>query len=226
MDVPTFNFLGLQITEPFTWLTNWLISASVLSFGHFLYRDKYADATQKFWSVFFVFVGLASFTGGIAHGFINYVGQNFHLAAWVLTGMAVFGAELATIQLIENEKTKSVIRVLIYTQLLVMVGSVMYFQNFDIVRINSGIGLIGVVIPISIAHYLKHKDKRSKLVIIGILSNLIPGAIHAFKISYNQWFNFNDISHIIMIFCFYILYRGAKQNVNIDLAKKLSKAPA
>ncbi len=140
--------------------------------------------------------------------------------------MAVFAAELATIQLIENDKTRSVIRIIIYAQLIVMVSSVMYLNNFNSVRINSAIGLIRVVIPVSIIHYLKHKDKRSILIIIGVLSNLIPGAIHAFKISYNQWFNFNDVSHIAMIFCFYILYRGAKQNANIDLAKKLSKATA
>ncbi len=226
MDIPTYEFMGLQITEPFTWLTNWLVAAFVFGFGHFLYRDKQADATQKFWSIFFVFIGLASLTGGTAHGFINYVGHNFHYTAWILTGMAVFAAELATIQLIENDKTRAVIRIIIYAQLIVMVGSVMYLNNFNSVRINSAIGLVGVVIPVSIIHYLKHKDKRSILIIIGVLSNLIPGAIHAFKISYNQWFNFNDVSHIVMIFCFYILYRGAKQNVNIDLAKKLSKATA
>ncbi|VAW29188.1 hypothetical protein MNBD_BACTEROID06-447 [hydrothermal vent metagenome] len=107
-----------------------------------------------------------------------------------------------------------------------MSGSVLYLNNFNSVRINSAVGLVGVVIPVSMLHYLKHKDKRSILIILGVLSNLIPGAIHTFKISYNQWFNFNDISHIIMIFCFYILYKGAKQNENIEMAKKLSKAPA
>jgi len=226
MDVPTFDLLGIQITEPFTWLTNWLVATFVLSYGHFLYRDKLADATQKYWSFFFVFVGIASLAGGTAHGFINYVGQNFHYAAWIFTGMAVFAAELATIQLIENKKVKSAVRLIIYAQLLIMSGSVLYLNNFNSVRINSAVGLVGVVIPISVLHYLKHKDRRSILIILGVLSNLIPGAIHTFKISYNQWFNFNDISHIIMLFCFYILYKGAKQNENIEMAKKLSKAPA
>jgi len=226
MDAPIFDFFGVQITEPFTWLTNWLVAAFVLGFGHFLYRDKYADATQKFWSFFFVFIGLASLTGGTAHGFINYVGQNFHYAAWIFTGLAVFAAELATIQLIENEKVKSFVRLLIYAQLVVMASSVMFLHDFNTVRINSAVGLVGVVIPISVIHYLKYKDKRSLLIILGVLSNLIPGAIHAFKISYNQWFNFNDISHIIMIFCLFILYKGAKQNENIELEKNLKKVPA
>lgn len=226
MEIPTIDFLGLQITEPFTWLTNWLVAAFVLGFGHYLYNDRLADATQKFWSIFFVFIGLASLTGGTAHGFINYVGQNFHYAAWILTGLAVFAAQLATLQLIENAKVRSAVRIFVYVQLIVLVSSVMYLHNFDSVRINSVVGLIGIIMPISLIHYVKNKDKRSLLVMVGILSNLIPGFIHAFKISYNQWFNFNDISHILMIFCFYIIYRGAKQNVNVDLEKKLSQAPA
>lgn len=224
MDVPTIDFLGLQITEPFTWLTNWLVAAFSLGFGHFLFNDKFADATQKFWSIFFVFIGIASITGGAAHGFINYVGQNFHYAAWILTGLAIFAAQLATLQLIDNYKLRSIVRVFVYIQLLVLVSSVMYLHNFNSVRINSIIGLLGIVIPFSLLHYIKHRDKRSALIMIGILSNLLPGFVHAYKISYNEWFNFNDISHIIMIFCLYIIYRGAKHNINIELAKKLSNA--
>ncbi len=224
MDVPTFDFLGLQITEPFTWLTNWLVAAFSLGFGHYLYNDKLADAPQKFWAIFFAFIGLASLTGGTAHGFINYVGQNFHYAAWIFSGLAIFAAELATLQTIENNKLRAGIRMFVYAQLLVLVSSVMYLHNFDSVRINSAIGLMGVVMPFSLIHYVKNKDKRSVLIMIGILSNLIPGFVHAFKISFNQWFNFNDISHVIMIFCFYIIYKGAKQNVNLELSGKLSKA--
>lgn len=226
MEVPSIDFLGLHITEPFTWLTNWLVAAFVLGFGHFLYNDKSADITQKFWAIFFVFIGLASLTGGTAHGFITYVGQNFHYAAWILTGMAIFAAQLATIQLIENDRLRSIVRIFIYAQLLVMVGSVMYLHNFNSVRINSAVGLLGVVLPISLYHYVKNRDKRSALIMLGIISNVIPGIIHGLKISYNQWFNFNDITHVVMILCFYIIYKGAKQNTNIDLAKKLSKAPA
>lgn len=226
MDVPTIDFLGLQITEPFTWLTNWLVAAFCLGFSRILFNDKLADAPQKFWAIFFGFIGLASITGGTAHGFINYVGQNFHYAAWILTGLAVFAAELATIQLIENEKLRSVIRIIAYTQLLLFVSSIMYFQNFNSVRINSAVGLLAVVMPFSLIHYIKNRDRRSALIIIGILSNLLPGFVHAFRISFNEWFNFNDISHIIMIFCFYIMYRGAKQNINLGLTPHLNNVAA
>lgn len=226
MNVPSVDVLGIHITEPFTWLTNWLVAVFSFYFGHILFRDKLADTSQKFWAIFFLFIGFASITGGTAHGFITYVGRNFHYAAWILTGVAIFAAEMAAIQLIENEKVKNVVRFLVYIQLMLMVSSVMYLQDFNSVRINSAIGLVGVVIPISYIHYKKHRDKRSALIMLGIIANMVPGAVHAFKISFNAWFNFNDISHILMILCFFILYRGARQNASVELAKKLAKAAA
>lgn len=224
MNVPSIDILGIHITEPFTWLTNWLVAAFVFGYGHFLFHDKQADNTQKFWSIFFVFIGLASLTGGTAHGFITYVGRNFHYAAWILTGVAVFAAEMATLQLLENERMKSFLRFFVYAQLLIMSSTVIYLHNFNSVRINSALGLMGIIVPISVWHYKKYKDKRSILIILGIFSNLLPGFIHAFKISYNQWFNFNDISHILMIGCFYILYRGAKLNPASQLEPTYTRA--
>ena len=226
MDIPSIELFGLHITEPFTWITNWLVAAFCFGFGHLLFHNKLADATQKFWAMFFFFFLVASLTGGTAHGFITYVGPNFHFAAWILTGIAIFSAEMAALQLVESPKFRQFLRLFIYAQLMIMVASVMYYHNFNSVRINSAIGLIGVVMPVSFVHYRKHGDKRSALIMLGVLSNMIPGTIHAFKISYNEWFNFNDISHILMIFCFFILYRGAGKNAALELAKKLSKAAA
>lgn len=226
MTVPSIDVFGIHITEPFTWITNWMVAAFSFYFGHILFRDRLADTTQKFWAIFFLFIGFASITGGTAHGFITYVGHKVHYAAWILTGVAIFAAEMAAIQLIENEKLKSVVRIAVYAQLLIMASSVMYLHNFNSVRINSAIGLVGIVMPVSFFHYRKHRDKRSALIMVGILANMIPGTVHAFKISYNEWFNFNDISHILMIFCFFILYRGARQNASVELAKKLAKAAA
>ncbi|MEO9965336.1 MAG: hypothetical protein ABJF11_06095 [Reichenbachiella sp.] len=222
MQVPTIEWLGLQITEPMTWITNWLVAIACFVFGHRLFYDEKADLSQKFWALFFFFIGLASIAGGTAHGFINYVGPKFHQMAWLLSGISIFCAQLAVLPMIENSKVRVFVRIFSYVQLMVMSASVLVFQHFSSVLIDSVVGLIGVVIPISIAHYLKNKDRRSILIIVGVLSNLIPAAIHLMKISINQWFNFNDISHVVMIGCFYIMYQGA----SIKSLEEVSSATA
>lgn len=211
-EVPTIELLGLQVTEPMTWITNWMVAAACFVFGHKLFYDKQADISQKFWALFFLFMGLASITGGIAHGYILYVGHKFHHGAWLLSGISIFCAQLAVLPLIEKSKVRSFVRIFCYCQLMIMSASVLIFQHFSSVLIDSIVGLIGVVIPVSLAHYARYKDRRSALVIVGVLTNLIPALIHLLKISINQWFNFNDISHVVMIGCFYVMYKAARAN--------------
>lgn len=211
MEVTNIEFVGIHITEPFTWLTNWLVAAFSFYFGHMLYHDRAEDEQKKYWSLFFLFIGLASIMGGTAHGFIQYVGHNFHLAAWVFTGLAVFSAQLASLHLIENRKLSFALTFFVYTEVVLMTISVIFFDSFESVRVNSAFGLIGVVLPIQLIYYLKYKTRRNGLIVIGILANIMPALIHAIELSYNQWFNFNDLSHVVMIGCLYIIYYGVKQ---------------
>ncbi|MEP2024177.1 MAG: hypothetical protein ABJH98_00455 [Reichenbachiella sp.] len=218
LETPSIELLGLQVTEPMTWITNWMVATACLVFGHKLFYDEQADISQKFWALFFLFMGLASFTGGIAHGFIQYVGHKFHHVAWLLSGIGIFCAQLAVLPFIEHAKVRSFVRIFCYAQLMIMSASVLIFQHFSSVLIDSIVGLIGIVIPVSIAHFARYKDKRSILVIVGILTNLIPAFIHLLKFSINEWFNFNDISHVVMIGCFYVMFKAAKANTSASHA--------
>jgi hypothetical protein len=211
MDTTHIEFFGITITEPFTWLTNWTVARFSFYFGHMLFHAKRGDKQAKYWSIFFVFMGIASMTGGTAHGFINYVGNNFHLAAWIFTGIAVFGAQLSALEIVKDARVYSPLKWFIIIEVLVMTASVIIYQNFESVRINSALGLVGIVLPIQLYGYKFLGMRRNGIIAIGIISNVLPALIAANKYSYNRWFNFNDVSHIVMIVCFYIIYLGAKK---------------
>ena len=218
MDTTHIELFGIIITEPFTWLTNWTIAAFSFYFGHMLFHAKSGDKQAKYWSMFFVFMGIASMTGGTAHGFINYVGNNFHLAAWIFTGIAVFGAQLSALEIVKDARVYSPLKWFIIIEVLLMTASVIIYQSFESVRINSALGLVGIVLPIQLYGYKFLGMRRNGIIAIGIISNVVPALIAANKYSYNRWFNFNDISHIVMIGCFYIIYLGAKK---IDIKNPL-----
>lgn len=224
MNVPFITFLDLHFTEPLTLITDWMVAFSCFVFAHKLYKSRNENILQRYWAVFFLFIGLASFIGGVAHGFIEYVGKMTHYAAWILSSLAILSAQLATIPMISNKQTVNTLRLLACLELLASVIAIWYFESFDIVRINSAFGLLVVILPILIYHYQKNRDTGSGVIIIGILSNMIPGLIHAFNISYNQWFNANDISHLSMILCFYIMFKGATQIFSIVPSGKLQEA--
>jgi hypothetical protein len=165
----------------------------------------------KFWSIFFAFVGIASITGGTAHGFINYVGINFHYSARILTGIAVFSAQLAAFEIIKDSRLYTPLKGLAIIELLIMTASVILYQNFDAVRINSAFGLMIIVLPLQLYGYKMLKITGNGIIALGIISNIAPALIHAGRFSYNRWINFNDLSHVVMIGCFYITFLGAKK---------------
>ena len=209
METTQIELLGLTVTEPFTWLTNWSVAAFSFYFGHMLFHSKSGDKQAKYWSVFFVFMGIASMTGGTAHGFINYVGNSFHYAAWIFTGIAVFGAQLAALEVVKEARVYAPLKWFVVAELIAMTATIIFSQSFEAVRINSAVGLMGIVLPIQIYGYKFLGMKRNGIIALGIFSNIVPALIHAGKFSYNKWFNFNDLSHIVMIGCFYIVYLGA-----------------
>ena len=218
MDTTEIELLGLTVTEPFTWLTNWSVAAFSLYFGHMLFHANNRDKQALYWSMFFVFMGIASLTGGTAHGFINYVGNNFHYAAWIFTGIAVLGAQLASLEVISKSRLYTPLKWLAIIQLLVMTATVIFSQSFDAVRFNSAFGLVAMALPIQLYGYKILKLPRNGIIALGIISNVAPALIHAGKFSYNRWLNFNDLSHLVMIGCFYIIYLGAKKNAVINPA--------
>ena len=211
METTQIELLGLTVMEPFTWLTNWSVAAFSFYFGHMLFHSKSGDKQAKYWSVFFVFMGIASITGGTAHGFINYVGNNFHYAAWIFTGIAVFSAQLAALEVVKEARVYAPLKWFVVAELIATSAAIIFSQSFEVVRVNSAFGLMGIVLPIQIYGYKFLGMKRNGIIALGILSNIAPALIHAGKFSYNKWFNFNDLSHIVMIGCFYIIYLGAKK---------------
>ena len=211
MDTTHIELFGITITEPFTWLTNWSVAAFSFYFGHMLFHTKNGDKQTKYWSMFFAFMGIASMTGGTAHGFINYVGNNFHYAAWIFTGIAVFGSQLSALEVIKDTLIYTPLKWFVIIELLVMTAAIIFYQSFDAVMINSAFGLIGIVLPIQLYGYKLLRMNRNGIIALGIVSNVAPALIHAGRFSYNRWFNFNDLSHLVMIGCFYIIYLGAKK---------------
>ncbi len=210
MDTTHIELFGLTVTEPFTWITNWLVAAFCFYFGHLLYHDKKADRQARYWALFFLIIGIASITGGTAHGFILYVGQNFHYAAWAITGVAVFAAQLAALEIIRHSTYYKPLLWLIIVELVVNISAVFIFKHLDVLRINSAVGLLGLVLPLQLYAWRQKGQIRNGIIALGIVSNLIPALIHSMRLSYNRWFNFNDLSHVVMIGCFYIIFVGAR----------------
>ena len=92
----------------------------------------------------------------------------------------------------------------------VLIASVIV-GDFVIIKIHAALVLVYALIT----HYLIYKrtdDAGSALVVSGIAISFLPIIVHSLKLSINEWFNYKDIAHVIMIFSLIVIYKGARLN--------------
>jgi len=72
-------------------------------------------------------------------------------------------------------------------------------RGFEIPQLASVVVLTGFVIPLQIYGYIRNNNIGSMLVITAIVYGLVPGYVYNNQISINQWFNYHDISHVLVV---------------------------
>jgi len=211
--------------EPVTALTDFIIVALCLLFTVKLKQSEENNRYNILWIRFFSFVALSSFLGGLAHLFFFYLEGSLHKTLWLLMNIAsavsVYFAELSAIEILINQNKKRY-NILAACLLIIFTVAGLILQNFNIAKINMGIGLLFILI----AHIITFQRgiKGGLFIIAGMFLSFIPVAIHSLKWSLHAWFNFNDISHIFMMLCLYFIFKGVSKfnetisnNINFNL---------
>lgn len=221
MDIITVEWFGVQVVRPNNLLTNLVVGVvGVILFRLIDMKNVSNDPYLALWQWFFLFVGLGGATGGVAHA-LNYdfpeVRHTYiHKIAWTLGGIGLFMGERACISFLSQKNIRSVLMALVSLKLVFYLFFLFYsqmyqrgnFNHFDIVRYNTAFALLGIILPMHIYSYFRDNNVGSVYVAGGILSLISTIFLYNYKISIHQWFDFNDISHFIEIFCLIMIYNG------------------
>ena len=216
------EFLGLELADPLTFISDILMAGFCAFFGHRLFHDlksKYA----KLSAYFFLFLGVSAFLGGTSHLLDLYLGKTPHLIAWTLQGVSILFFQLASLRLLPSAKVKFFLRALIFSFFGIFIAQIFSVQHFDVVKVNSIVGLIGFVSCIHIYKYFESGDKTYLRIPLTIILFAGPALIHSFGLNFNKWIDQNVISHLLLLPCYYLLYTSIKQ-VAI-LKKKTQRVP-
>lgn len=220
MEGVSITFLGLKFLEPFTFLTDLLITIVCFLIGFRLKKNTHKHISYQNWMFFFFLLGTSTLLAAVAHSFYYYFGKSLHVLAWLVSGLGIYFIELATINILSDEFLKRKIRIFIFIQLFVYSYFVIHYQHFSIVKWNSVIGMMGIVFFVHIFRYVRNFNAGSGFILLGIVMAAVSALIHSLKFSFGKWFNHNDISHLFLCFTFYFLYLGAhKTNLNIKASK-------
>lgn len=196
-----------------TTATDLLVSAVCFYAFYKLTKHAAPGRTQLFFRLYFLLMGIATFLGGlIGHGFLYALSFPWKLPGWIVSMLSVALIERSSIErakpLIDPRVGRSFL-VLNIIELLTIMTVTMTTLNFKWVEFHSGYGLLGVVLPFHAYTYFKTRDRGSLVIIIAVGIASCAALIFMNKISLHEWFNYLDISHIMMAIGAYVFYRGA-----------------
>lgn len=200
----------MELADPLTFISDILMAAFCAYYGYKLFQEfksKYA----KLVAFFFLVLGFSAFLGGTAHLLDLYLGKNPHLIAWSMQGISILFFQMASLRLISSSKLKTILQGLVFAFFGIFISQIFTVQHFDVVKVNSIVGLIGFVSIIHVYKYFEEGDIAYLKIPLTIILFSGPAMIHSFDIYLNKWIDQNVISHLLLLPCYYLLYSVLKQ---------------
>ncbi len=168
----------------------------------------------KDWSLFFLMVGVSSILGSVCHGAHDQYGLIFlNITLFLMNAISLisiyffYRAAFLFFNLNKPE-TNFFYNYLVIVWIVISLVITLFLNKFLLIKINAGIILIYSLIIHSITY--RNKQKGSGYIVIGILISFFSIIVHSLKLSFNEWFNYKDIAHLIMLISLVILFSGVK----------------
>jgi hypothetical protein len=219
----------MTMLEPTTTITDFILAALSFYYGHMLYRfharsgnkDALNRRYDEFWGIFFLFLGIGSLLGGVAHGFINLKGSYPVLVkAWPFTVMNLGFASFYLLLIIALEyfpRQRGILSFIAYFKMLafflLMYGyPKKYFGDFDNVSFKLVLFDYGPVLFLllimNLWDFIKTKSSAAKLMCMSVLVSIIGSCVQASGYTIHPQFNHNDLYHVISMFSLYLMYKA------------------
>ena len=209
------NFIylfGFKLMQPGAFITDQLIA--IVTFIFYLQLKKHKETAD--YSYFFLFMSITSFVGGFGHLLYKYAGLPLQMFGWIFNAFSIYFIEKAAINELADGKLKNFLSKAINFQVVLYLISIFVFRHFMVLTINTVIGMLALVVPVLAVQTFKKEGKNFLLIIVGILLSAAPALLHKTNIGFSI-FSAKEISHLILIVCFYLIFIG----INNVFVKKL-----
>jgi len=223
---PSISLFGIRIDEPINTLTDLVVSVVCFYAFYQLTKRKLSGKTFVYFRMYFLLLGLATLFGGlVGHGFLYTFSFAWKLPGWIISMLSVAFIERSSIEHARPQidpRIGKFFLVLNILELLTVMTITSYTLNFEWVELHSGYGLLGVVLPFHSYVYYKTRDRGSLIIIGAVMIASVAALIFMNQISLHAWFNYIDISHVLVAAAAFVFYRGAlrlnrdQQRIKVD----------
>ena len=211
MEIEIITVAGLTIGEPVTSFTD--IVLAVISFTLFARIKNRLNESffNNSWRMFFLFMGFSTGTGALAHALNGTDAVQWYDTLFtcmtLFSSISVFYALKATINFTNLPLLASkVLTTLNFTLLMVFMAYTYFSSNFEIFKIHAAAGLFLIFLTHFIAWRRSHSG--SGWIMSGMGISFFTVLIHTKQFSLSPWFNYKDISHVIMMVSLIMIYNG------------------
>ncbi len=208
---------GIRLQEIDVILTDLLWSAvSLICFIRLTSMKARLSEAGNWFRWMFLLMAIAVFLGAfMGHGFQYLLGKEGKYPGWIISMWGVACMERSAIMFAGERvsaKLGRIMSVANITELVLFHGLILYFGSFYLVEVHAAYGLVVIAFPLHFLVYRKTKSKASKHVLIGIVVAATAVVVHLTEFYLHPvWFNYHDVSHVILAVATYLYYLGARQ---------------
>jgi hypothetical protein len=152
------------------------------------------------------------FGGLFGHAFLYRLAPEWKLISWVLILISVALIALALLEMAKPLFKPGVARLIIRINLLIMTIALFYTLwtlAFSPVKYYTIFGMVVVVGSLSLFIFQKTGSKGVVIVMGAVGLGIISAIFFSYEWGLGPWFNHQDISHVILSFSAYSIYKGA-----------------
>lgn len=219
-DYTFITLWGFILFEPMVILTNLVMFITALYYFKQLWSYNHRYSRQK--ALFILMIGISGLFGSVAHAVHFQLGDTFfNTVLFLMNSISLlsilFCFSAAYYYLSKETGGKKWVNAFVWIWIIALVVITFLQNEFVLVKIHAAIVLVFTLIVYSL--YTTRYDPGSKYIVFGILVAFMSIVTHSLKINLHEWFNYKDISHVIMIASLYLIYKGADLNSENLLAE-------
>ncbi len=221
-DYTYLRIFGWQVFEPMVILTNGIMFLISLYCFRKLISYRHHYPRQMAW--FILILGISGCFGAAAHAVHYQLGAGFFNTVFFISNMLslvsiyfCFRGSYTYFNIGRHQVSNKAVIGLVMTWIGILLVITFLSNKFLLIKIHAGIVLIYALA----VHYLAYRknDRGSGVIALGIVISFFSILVHSLKFSFDEWFNYKDIAHVIMIISMIIIYRGIKINAdNLQLS--------
>ncbi|RMF61481.1 MAG: hypothetical protein D6743_13465 [Calditrichaeota bacterium] len=206
----------MQITEPTTMVTDYLLALLTIFLGAGLWKRGKATRQRSIslWSAAFLATAVAAAVGGTSHGFALYLSDWGRTAIWKATVYAIGLASLlmlaGTVLATTVGRARKILLTAAVLQFLLYAVWMVSHDDFKYVIYDYAPAML-VIIALMLFSFVARKAASAPWLIGGILLSFAAAGIQQSGFSLHPNFNFNDLYHVVQMGAMIVLYRGARQ---------------